>query len=162
MAQQVPLPLTVSCSSKIQIGFTFLVPAHPGSPGQRDIKRMCVLILHYCYTRITASFPGQPGMLVQKGKTILDLNESRDDGVLGSNGISWTICKQSAPCSRQITPPAPHHSQTGCSSWCPTNSQALKAKYVFTVVIVINKLHDVAYICFVKTAHTHNSGVTDR
>jgi len=36
-----PLPLTVSCSSKIQIGFTFLVPAHPGSPGQRAVKRVC-------------------------------------------------------------------------------------------------------------------------
>ena len=35
MAQLMPLPLTVSCSSKIQIGFTFLVPAHLGSPGQR-------------------------------------------------------------------------------------------------------------------------------
>ena len=33
MAQRIPLPLTVSCSSKIQIRFTFLVPAHPGSPG---------------------------------------------------------------------------------------------------------------------------------
>ena len=41
-AQLMPLPLTVSCSSKIQIGFTFLVPAHPGSPGQRAIKRVCV------------------------------------------------------------------------------------------------------------------------
>ena len=30
MAQLMPLPLTVSCSSKIQIGFTFLVPAYPG------------------------------------------------------------------------------------------------------------------------------------
>ena len=29
-AQLMPLPLTVSCSSKIQIGFTFLVPAYPG------------------------------------------------------------------------------------------------------------------------------------
>ena len=37
-------PLTVSCFSKIQIGFTFLVPAHPGSPGQRAIKRMCVCV----------------------------------------------------------------------------------------------------------------------
>ena len=36
------LPLTVSCFSKIQIGFTFLVPAHPGSPGQRAVKRVCV------------------------------------------------------------------------------------------------------------------------
>ena len=35
MARLMPLPLTVSCFSKIQIGFTFLVPAHPGSPGQR-------------------------------------------------------------------------------------------------------------------------------
>ena len=30
MAQLMPLPLTLSCFSKIQIGFTFLVPAHPG------------------------------------------------------------------------------------------------------------------------------------
>ena len=37
MAQLMPLPLTVSCFSKIQIGFTFLVPAHPGSPGQRAV-----------------------------------------------------------------------------------------------------------------------------
>ena len=37
-----PLPLTVSCFSKIQIGFTFLVPADPGSPGQRVVKRVCV------------------------------------------------------------------------------------------------------------------------
>jgi len=42
IAKQMPLPLTVSCFSKIQIGFTFLVPAHPGSPGQRAVKRMCV------------------------------------------------------------------------------------------------------------------------
>ena len=37
-----PLPLIVSCFSKIQIGFTFLVPAHLGSPGQRAVKRVCV------------------------------------------------------------------------------------------------------------------------
>ena len=42
MAQLVPLPLTVSCFSKIQIGFIFLVPAHPGSPGQRAVKGVCV------------------------------------------------------------------------------------------------------------------------
>jgi len=43
-AQLMPLPLTVSCSSKIQIGFTFLVPAHLGSPGQRAVKRVCVCV----------------------------------------------------------------------------------------------------------------------
>jgi len=44
MAQLTPLPLTVSCFSKIQIGFTFLVPAHLGSPRQRAVKRVCVYI----------------------------------------------------------------------------------------------------------------------
>ena len=39
-----PLPLNVSCFSKIQIGFTFLVPAHPGSPGKRAVKRVCVCV----------------------------------------------------------------------------------------------------------------------
>jgi len=42
MAQLMPLPLTVSCCSKTQIGFTFPVPAHLGSPGQRAVKRVCV------------------------------------------------------------------------------------------------------------------------
>ena len=42
MAQLMPLPLTVSCFSKIQIGFTFLVLAYPGSPGKRAVKRVCV------------------------------------------------------------------------------------------------------------------------
>jgi len=41
-----PLPLTISCFSKIQIGFTFLVAAHPGSPGQRAVKRVCVCVFY--------------------------------------------------------------------------------------------------------------------
>ena len=44
MAQLMPLPLTVSCFSKILIGFTFLVPARLGSPGQRAVKRVCVCV----------------------------------------------------------------------------------------------------------------------
>jgi len=42
MAQLMPLPLTVSCFSKIQIGFTFPVLAHLGSPGKRAVKQVCV------------------------------------------------------------------------------------------------------------------------
>jgi len=38
MAQLMLLPLTVSCFSEIQIGFTFLVPVHLGSPGKRAVK----------------------------------------------------------------------------------------------------------------------------
>jgi len=44
MAQLMPLPLTVSCFSKIQIGFTFLVPAHLGSPRERAVKQVCVCV----------------------------------------------------------------------------------------------------------------------
>ena len=43
MAQLMPLSLSVSCFRKIQIGFTFLVPAHLGSPGKRAVKRVCVV-----------------------------------------------------------------------------------------------------------------------
>jgi len=52
--QLMPLPLTVSCFSKIQIGFTFLVPAHPGSPGQRAVKQ--VYICMYIYTFFSKKF----------------------------------------------------------------------------------------------------------
>ena len=41
----IPLPLTVSCFSKIQIGFTFLVPAHLGSPGKGPLN-VCVWVPH--------------------------------------------------------------------------------------------------------------------
>jgi len=51
MAQLMPLPLTLSCFSKIQIGFTILVLAHLGSPGQRAVKRVCV-----CVYEISVSF----------------------------------------------------------------------------------------------------------
>ena len=46
MAQLMPLPLTDSCFSKIQFGFAFLVPAHPGSPG--NVKRVFVCV-YGCY-----------------------------------------------------------------------------------------------------------------
>jgi len=42
-AQLMPLPLTVSCFSKIQIGFTFLVTAHPGRPEQRVLLLIVIL-----------------------------------------------------------------------------------------------------------------------
>jgi len=44
MAQLMPLPLTVSCFSKIEIGFTFLVPAHPDSRGKMAVKRVRVCV----------------------------------------------------------------------------------------------------------------------
>jgi len=45
MARRMLLPLTVSCFCKIQIGFTFLMPAHLGSPGKVPLNgRVCVCV----------------------------------------------------------------------------------------------------------------------
>jgi len=49
VAQLMPLPLTVSCFCKIQIGFTFLVLAYLGSPRKRAVKWMCVCCLSLFY-----------------------------------------------------------------------------------------------------------------
>ena len=65
MAQLMPLLLTVSCFSKIQIGFAFLVPAQLGSPGKRAVKRVCVLSGTTQVSRY------------QKGKTNLDFTGAR-------------------------------------------------------------------------------------
>ena len=57
IAQLMPLPLTVSYFSKIQIGFTFLVPAHLGSLGKkplngRVLQRQCAVgVAHWFSTR---------------------------------------------------------------------------------------------------------------
>ena len=50
MAQLMPLPLTVSCFSKIQIGFTFWVPADLGSPGKRPLNGVCVCVCVCVYS----------------------------------------------------------------------------------------------------------------
>ena len=58
MAQLMPLQLTVSCFSKIQIGFTFLVPAHPGSPGKGPLiecVRFCKVLCAPDYSEVMAS-----------------------------------------------------------------------------------------------------------
>ena len=68
-----PLPLTVSCFSKIQIVFTFLVRAHPGSPGQRAVKRVCVCVCvcvcSYSKLKTSGLFPASSsvGVLVYPG-----------------------------------------------------------------------------------------------
>ena len=58
----------------------------------------------HTHTRLTALFPGLPGTRKVKPIWILLKQETAS-----GSGISWAICK-SAPCSRQITTPATHHS----------------------------------------------------
>jgi len=74
MAKLMPLPLTVSCFSKIQIGFTFLVPAHPGSPGKRAVKRVCVCV---CYAGLLTSNIGRK-FNKELGHAVFEICEQTD------------------------------------------------------------------------------------
>ena len=56
MAQLMPLLLTVSCFSKIQIGFTFLLLAYPGRPRKRDVKRVYVCVCVMVHVFINAVY----------------------------------------------------------------------------------------------------------
>ena len=58
MAQLMPLPLTVSCFSKIQIGFAFLIPAHPGSPGKGPLNVCVCVCVCACYKETQDALAG--------------------------------------------------------------------------------------------------------
>ena len=75
----------------------------------------------HTHTHLTALFPRLPGSAgIRKVKPIWIL--LKQERVSGS-GISWAVCK-SAPCSRQITMSAPHHSVfTGWMPFLPPNQQ---------------------------------------
>ena len=96
------------------------------SPIQTDTKQ-CSAIIH---THLTALFPGLPGSAgTRKAKPIWIL--LKQETVSGS-GISWAICK-SAPRSRQITTPAPHHSVfTGRMPFLPPNQQRQSTEGTFS------------------------------
>ena len=69
--------------------------------------RQCISIHTHLFTRLTALCPGLPRWAgTRKEKPIWILLEQE---IVSGSGISWAICK-SAPHSRQITTPAPHHS----------------------------------------------------
>jgi len=75
IAQLMPLLLTVSCFSKIQIGFTFLVLAHVGSPGKGPLNGcVCVIVFsihreHFCMP--TDSLYTSTKVLLQEGIMLL-------------------------------------------------------------------------------------------
>ena len=78
MAQLMPLPLTVSCFSKIQIGFTFLVPAHPCSPGKRAVKCVCVcvcvcVLLLRCWGELQHLLSNTNALVASKGMQAVKL-----------------------------------------------------------------------------------------
>jgi len=78
-------------------------------------------IATHTHTRLTALCPGLPRWAgTRKVKPIWILPQQE---TVSGSGISWAICK-SAPCSREITTPAPHYSVfTGRMPFLPPNQQ---------------------------------------
>ena len=102
------------CFSKIQIGFTFLVPAHLGIPGKRAVKLVCVYLLS---TQVSQ---------YQKGKTNLDFTEARDSEWQWHYLGRMQVCTSLQTDNHASTPPL-SFLQAGCPSCRPTNSvKALK------------------------------------
>ena len=71
-AQLMPLPFTVSCSNKIQIGFTFLVPAYLGGPGKRAVTRVCVCV---CCEPVQFNSTRQSAAIIRVDSAIHDQSE---------------------------------------------------------------------------------------
>ena len=108
--------------------------------------------LHY-YTHLTALCLGLPRWAgIRKVKLIWIL--LKQETVSGSD-ISWAICKY-APRSRQITTPAPHHSDFYRPDALPA-AQPTASKHwrQSGEISIINSLKKVVYICHIKNPMTH-------
>jgi len=106
MAQLMLLPLTVSCFSKIHIGFTFLVLAHLGSPGQRVVKRVCVCVYTCFLHPLPQTYEGTSIFTCQLSETsihfILTVTESKVLHLTQHNRrsfqpISWLGTEENKP-----------------------------------------------------------------
>ena len=91
------------------------------------------LVHTHTHTRLTALCPGLPGWAgTRTAKPIWILLKQE---TVSGTGISWAICK-SAPCSRQITMPVPHHSFfTGRMPFLPPNQQRQSTEGVYLLII---------------------------
>jgi len=90
IAQLMPLSFTFSCFSKIQIGFTFLVAVHPGSPVQRVIKQMCV-----CACVVVVKFPSNEFLVYTCRNCVGVLQMDSFMGGLGLNAFSASTVQTS-------------------------------------------------------------------
>ena len=108
----------------------FVINTHTHTRDQRINIRQIIYSTHTHTYHLMALFPGLPGWAgIRKVKPIWIL--LKQETVSGS-GISWAICK-TAPRSRQITTPAPHHSvfyrPDALPAAQPTASEHWKEKY---------------------------------
>ena len=94
MAQLMPLPLTVSCFSKVQIGLTFLVPAHLGSPDKGPLNRCLLLTVVFPenarkYQNVFNKYNLSAHRLTWQDK---EPSTSRNDRL-------WYLCRGQEPCN---------------------------------------------------------------
>jgi len=119
MVQLMPLPLTVSCFSIIQIGFTFLVPAHLGSPGKGPLNG-CVCV---CFLLPYLSVPLRIKHGFRFYRTMLCIHSTSHGPV--SVCLSVTSRCSTKTAKRRITQTTPHDSPGTLVFWCqrsPRNS----------------------------------------
>ena len=99
------LPLIVSCFSKIQIVFTFLVPAHLGSPRQRPVKRMCAKSSGLEETSARCCLPKQVHKKTNQSswtrKTTKTTTEDSNDIFLSKYAQKYTITNKKCRTSRR-------------------------------------------------------------
>ena len=116
-----PLPPIVSCFSKIQIGFTFLVPAHPGRPGKKDRPlnaraRVCVESVHelefqwLCQYLLVLNV----GLGFMFSPTVYDYREKVWLGVLGAIFLSNLMHCFVLMCTQRIQNTGQNDRQTEC------------------------------------------------
>ena len=100
----------------------------PHDTTSQTVSRTFVVTAPHVWNTLPTDSRSQNGLF--SGTT--RVSQYKGQKTVSGNGISWAICKY-APCSRQITTSAPHHSvflQAGCPSCRPTNSvKALTVSY---------------------------------
>jgi len=113
------LPLTVSCFSKIQIGFTFLIPAHPGSPGQRAVKwYVCVYVCVYTgwlTTLVTCRVAGEreAGVYECRHTATSSSHDTPGHGDSSSPADTTSICSSDSV-NVSVAPPPSQHARGTC------------------------------------------------
>jgi len=128
-----PLPLTVSCFSEIQIGFTFLVLAHPGSPRKRAIKRcVCVCVMVWCLSVRLSICMSVPCLILSNFFQFLVIVRCRFKQVL-------------SPCRREQTPESCSDSrQVDHDDHRRSGGKSLAVSYV----------EPIDHACWMASAHT--------
>ena len=141
VAQLMPLPFTVSCFSKIQIGFTFLVSAHLATPG-KGLLNGCVCVWLVLCLSFSASmvmvnlanarhihpfnnpFSGTTQVsLYQKGKTNLDFTEARDSEWQWHQLGHMQVCTLLQTDNHASTPPLSFYRLDALPAAQPTTSK---------------------------------------